>query len=91
MPDHVHFFCTDAQSRVSLSDMVGSFKQWSAKAICQRTDLKAPLWQREFFDHLIRSAESYSGKWEYVRQNPVRAGLVERAEDWKYSGQVDYA
>ncbi len=52
--------------------------------------IKAPFWQKEFFDHLIRSGESYSEKWEYMRQNPVRAGLVSNADDWKYSGHIHY-
>jgi len=34
-----------------------------------------------FFDHILRNDESYSEKWEYVRENPVRAGLVQRAQD----------
>ena len=46
------------------------------------------IWERGLFDHLIRNAESYAQKWEYVRQNPVRAGLVERAEDWPYQGEI---
>lgn len=91
MPDHVHFFCVDAESKTSLSKMVGSWKQWSAKEICSMIKVNAPLWQREFFDHLIRSGESYSEKWEYVRQNPVRAGLVGCHKDWKYTGHIHYA
>ena len=39
-----------------------------------------PFWQRGFFDHIIRNSESYSGKWDYVRENPVRAGLVQLIE-----------
>ncbi|MFA6561842.1 MAG: hypothetical protein WCV00_08035 [Verrucomicrobiia bacterium] len=46
------------------------------------------IWQPGFFDHLIRNTESYSEKWNYVRENPVRAGLVERAEDWPYQGEI---
>jgi len=46
------------------------------------------VWQREFFDHVLRSEESYAQQWEYVRQNPVRAGLVPRAEDWPYQGEI---
>jgi hypothetical protein len=34
------------------------------------------LWQEEFFDHLLRPAESYSQKWDYVKENSARAGLV---------------
>ena len=47
------------------------------------------LWQREFFDHVLRSAESYSEKWNYIRDNPVRAGLVRSADDWSYAGEVE--
>ena len=47
-----------------------------------------PLWQRGFFDHLIRNTESYAQKWDYVRENPVRAGLVGKAEEWKYQGEI---
>jgi len=90
MPDHVHFFCADAESRTPLSKMVGSWKQWSAKELCTLLSVKAPFWQREFFDHLIRSGESYSDKWEYVRQNPVRAGLVAAADDWPHAGHIHY-
>jgi REP-associated tyrosine transposase len=46
------------------------------------------LWQRGFFDHLIRNTESYAQKWDYVRENPVRAGLVGKAEEWKYQGEI---
>ncbi len=47
-----------------------------------------PHWQPAFFDHLLRSTESYTEKWEYVYRNPARAGLVENPGDWPYSGQI---
>jgi len=90
MPNHVHFFCTDANGSTLLSKMVGSWKQWSAKELCHVLNVKAPVWQKEFFDHLLRSNESYSEKWNYVRKNPVRAGFVISAEDWPFSGHIDY-
>ena len=40
-----------------------------------------PHWQEGFFDHVLRSEESYAEKWEYVRLNPVRAGLCQRPEE----------
>jgi putative transposase len=51
-----------------------------------RLPVEAPIWQRDFFDRFLRSADSYSEKWEYVRDNPVRAGLVRRPEDWSHQG-----
>jgi hypothetical protein len=47
------------------------------------------LWQREFFDHVLRSNESYAEKWNYVRDNPVRAGFVTSANDWPYAGEIE--
>ncbi len=46
-------------------------------------------WQEGFFDHVLRGGESYGEKWEYVRMNPVRAGLTVRPEDWPYAGEIE--
>jgi REP element-mobilizing transposase RayT len=46
-------------------------------------------WQEGCFDRLLRSDESLSDKWEYLRQNPVRAGLVEHPDDWPYQFQFN--
>jgi putative transposase len=47
-----------------------------------------PHWREGFFDHLLRSRESYSQKWDCVRMNPVRAGLSRTPEEWLYQGEV---
>ncbi len=47
------------------------------------------LWQRDFWDTQLRRGESYSGKWEYVRNNPVRAGLVATPEAWPFQGEIN--
>jgi hypothetical protein len=43
-----------------------------------------PVWEEESFDHVVRSDESLNEKAEYMRQNPVRRGLVERPEDYRW-------
>jgi REP element-mobilizing transposase RayT len=50
----------------------------------------SPIWQRDFWDTQLRRGDSYSEKWEYVRNNPVRAGLVEKAEAWPFSGEMNF-
>ena len=55
-----------------------------------RGGISAPVWQKQFFDHLLRSRESYAEKWAYVRENPVRAGLVTAAAQWPFAGDVDF-
>ena len=47
------------------------------------------VWQEEFFDHVLRSSESYGQKWDYVKENPVRARLVEKAYDWPFRGEIE--
>ena len=56
--------------------------------ILKSVTFPGPHWQKGFFDHVIRSEESYEQKWVYVRDNPVRAGLVRSAEDWPYAGEI---
>jgi len=94
MPDHVHFFCRAELGAKSLSDFVGNWKSWTSRAINalgrpRSAPATTTLWQREFFDHVVRSNESYAEKWNYVRENPVRAGLVESADHWSYSGEIE--
>jgi len=50
--------------------------------------IAASHWQKDFFDHVLRSEESYEEKWHYVRENPVRAGLVKRWQDWPFGGEI---
>jgi REP element-mobilizing transposase RayT len=87
MPDHVHLFVGFGPESISVSDWLKSFKNAISKVLTNATFL-APHWQRGFFDHVIRSEESYDQKWLYVRENPVPAGFVKRWEDWPYAGEI---
>jgi REP element-mobilizing transposase RayT len=89
MPDHVHLFAApSSRDAKQLSDFIGGWKNWTQGRV-RESVLPSFAWQREFFDHLMRSSESYADKWEYVRLNPVRAGLVARPEDWPYQGEIN--
>ena len=48
-----------------------------------------PLFQRDCWDRQLRTGESYKQKWEYVRNNPVRKGLVANADEWPYQGELN--
>lgn len=87
MPDDVHFFCTPKRDERRLDVFVGKWKEWVAKYIHRRLGLEGRIWQPEFFDHVLRSSESYEEKWEYVFHNPVRAGLIHAADKWPYQGE----
>jgi putative transposase len=86
MPDHVHLFVRGPDD-FQLGRWIGLLKQSLGKEI-GRTGTSPTIWQRGFFDHVLRTNESYSQKWNYVRENPVRAGLVTKADDWPYSSEI---
>jgi REP element-mobilizing transposase RayT len=89
MPDHVHLFCSPAAEGCrDLSTFVGQIKQWSSRRLMSVMGLKSPVWQANFFDHLLRSSDSYQEKADYMWNNPVRAGLVGSADDWPYKDDL---
>ena len=89
MPDHIHFFARPSLGGKPLSGFMRDWKKWTATRVGGPTGNSAHLWQPEYFDHVVRSANSYTEKWEYVRNNPVRAGLVESPDMWPYWGECE--
>jgi putative transposase len=87
MPDHVHLFAAFSTDSITLRSWVQSLRNVIGKKLLQ-LGIHKPHWQEGFFDHLLRSQESYSEKWEYVRMNPVRAKLCETPEAWPYQGEI---
>jgi putative transposase len=87
MPDHVHLFVAFPGHGITLTTWVQSLRNVIGKKLLQ-LGIHKPHWQEGFFDHLLRSQESYSEKWEYVRMNPVRAKLCGASEAWPYQGEI---
>jgi REP element-mobilizing transposase RayT len=87
MPDHVHLFVALFPGSTSLSLWIKSLKNTLSK-ILRHESLPAPHWQKGFFDHVLRSHDSYDQKWDYVAENPVRAGLVQTRTDWPFQGTI---
>jgi putative transposase len=76
MPDHVHSLMAVPKGG-SLPDTIRMWKGYQAKQ-------HHIEWQAGFFDHRLRSAESEKEKMDYIRMNPVRAGLVPTPEAWPF-------
>ena len=87
MPDHLHAFVALDDEKITLANWMKSLKNTLSK-ILRAKEISTPHWQKTFFDHVLRSGESYSAKWEYVCENPVRAGLVKGSEDWPFQGEI---
>jgi putative transposase len=80
MPDHVHLLITPREM-VTLERAM----QYVKGGFSRQIESKMPVWQKSFADHRIRNAEEYATRVEYIHQNPVRARLVERAEEYAWS------
>jgi REP element-mobilizing transposase RayT len=87
MPDHVHAFVALDDEKITLASWMKSLKNSLSKTL-RAEKISRPHWQKTFFDHVLRSSESCSEKWDYVSENPVRAGLVKRSEDWPFQGEI---
>jgi len=76
MPDHVHLLVS-LPGEIEMARVIAQWKEITAKRLWIK-------WQRDFFDHRLRRDESFREKEDYIRLNPVRAGLVGRPADWPY-------
>lgn len=77
MPDHAHFIISFPERAKNMNTVISKWKEWTAKSLKIK-------WQRDFFEHRLRRDESFEEKTEYVRANPVRAGLVADADQWPH-------
>ena len=82
MPDHVHLILTFPETGKPVQIIISKWKEWTAKSL-------TIAWQRDFFEHRLRRDESLREKADYVLANPVRAGLVDREENWPYTFIAD--
>lgn len=74
-----------------MARVVESIKVGSTLRINRMRSEKGPLWQGRYFDRVMRTMKEYRETVEYIHGNPVKAGLVRRPEDWKWSSARDYA
>ncbi len=85
MPDHLHLVVMAAEG-VDVMSFVHHFKLRSGFLCNQLLDSSGPFWQKSYYDHVLRREEDLLDVRTYVRENPVRAGLVDEADAYPYSG-----
>ena len=84
MPDHLHWL-VQLQESQTLAGLMGPLKTFSARRINARRNLSGcPVWQPGFHDRAVRKDEDLRALARYVVANPLRAGLVERIEDYPH-------
>jgi putative transposase len=87
MPDHLHLLIGMGESGKTLGEICGAFKSLTTRDYWRWHEGR--LWQRQFYDHIIRNEQDYFESFDYIRMNPVRKGLAQTPEEWAYTGQVD--
>lgn len=91
MPNHVHAVVRPTGTH-TLSSILHSWKSFTANEANKTIErVGHEFWQRESYDHLIRDDEEFSRLRHYVRNNPVKAGLCQRPEDWPYGSAFEVA
>jgi putative transposase len=88
MPAHVHLLVSEPE-RGALSLALQMLKQNVAREL--RLPEGSPFWQPRYYDFNVWSEAKRVEKLRYIHRNPVRRGLVQRPEDWKWSSFLHYA
>ncbi|MCB1221377.1 MAG: transposase [Planctomycetales bacterium] len=88
MPNHAHLLFGQTKGTM-LSEVVRKFKGRSAYLINAETGKSGKVWQKGYFDRAMRDLNHFAATLEYIHENPVKAGLASRAEDWKQSSIHD--
>jgi REP element-mobilizing transposase RayT len=81
MPDHIHLLTAPRERELSVSAFLRWFKRWFNESYDAQEKWRC---QPGGFDRLLRTSESVHEKWNYIRENPVRAGLVTQWRHWPY-------
>lgn len=88
MPDHVHLLVEGQSVDSNCRRFIARAKQFSAFHF--KKTFGEPLWQRYGFERTLRKAESALGVARYIFENPIRAGVVTRVEDYPFLGSSAY-
>ncbi|MGZ0707547.1 REP-associated tyrosine transposase [Coraliomargarita sp. W4R53] len=85
MPNHVHIVF-QPQEGCLIEDIMHSWKSYTSKEVHKLTGNCGELWQRGYWDRLIRSQLHFDRCLRYIRENPADAGLVGAHYTWYERG-----
>ena len=84
MPNHLHILFVPKPG-VTISQVLHYIKKGSSRVVSREEEGNQKMWTRRFHDRGIRTEEQLRRTIEYIHNNPVKAGLIERAEEYLYS------
>jgi len=89
MPDHLHLLVEGLSDRSNGLLFIDRAKQYSGYYF--KKAFRTKLWQRYGFEHTLRNDEATLSVARYILENPLRAGLVERVQDYPFLGSLMYS
>jgi REP element-mobilizing transposase RayT len=84
MTNHVHMLCTPRAGN-SLAEIMHSIKSFTSNEANKMLDRAGRFWQKEYFDRFIRNPRQFARTVAYIENNPVKANLCQKPEDWSFS------
>jgi putative transposase len=84
MPDHFHVLIEGTSDDADLQEFVRIWKQQTSFDV--KRDFGVKLWQRGYYEHILRGDESLEKVARYILENPVRKGLVQSPDEYPYLG-----
>lgn len=89
MPSHVHLLCRVIES--SLPRVMRDWKGQTGFEIARSRGIRGGIWQARYYDFILRRVADFWEKFEYIHQNPVRAGLAKTPGDRRWSSYIFFA
>jgi putative transposase len=90
MPDHWHALLFP-QFPVTISDVIQNVKRMTSRRINHQRSRRGTLWQHQFWDRFVRHTKEFAERLQYMHLNPVRKGLVEKPEQWRWSSYNNFS
>ncbi|KAF0134521.1 MAG: hypothetical protein FD145_539 [Candidatus Saganbacteria bacterium] len=88
MPNHIHLLLSPYAQGISISRFIGAFKSKTTR-LAWDFGIYGKLWQERFHDRIVRKNEALKTTGQYILDNPVRKGLAQKWQDYKYLGLID--
>ncbi len=83
MPNHVHILI-ETLPGYSVAEIMQTLKSFTSHEANKILERKGSFWFKEYFDRYIRNARHYNATVRYIEENPVKARLCKRPEDWEF-------
>ena len=84
MPNHVHTMLVPCDQN-SLSKIIKDLKSFTSREANQLIGRRGQFWMEDYFDRYVRDRKHFASAIAYIENNPVKAGLCKRPEDWPFS------